>query len=83
MRKIFIIILSVFINTNFISQDIDRTKAPEPGIAPEINISKPNKFELENGLKVFVVENHKLPKVSFQLTVDMDPVIEKGHVGLS
>ena len=83
MRKIFIIILSVFVNTNFISQDIDRTKAPEPGIAPEINISKPNKFELENGLKVFVVENHKLPKVSFQLTVDMDPVIENGHVGLS
>ncbi|MEC8604144.1 MAG: insulinase family protein, partial [Bacteroidota bacterium] len=48
---------------------IDRTTAPKPGDAPEINIGTPESFVLENGLKVFVVENHKLPKVSFQLTI--------------
>ena len=62
---------------------IDRTQAPEPGIAPKINIGTPSSFTLENGLKVFVVENHKLPKVSFQLTIDMDPIMENDHVGLS
>lgn len=60
---------------------IDRTKAPEPGPAPKLNIGKAEKFELDNGLKVIVVENHKLPKVSFQLTVDMDPVLEGNKVG--
>ena len=62
---------------------IDRTLAPKPGPAPAINIAKPVSFTLENGLKVFVVENHKLPKVSFQLTVDNDPILEKDKVGLS
>ena len=62
---------------------IDGTTAPKPGDAPEINIGTPESFVLENGLKVFVVENHKLPKVSFQLTIDKDPKLETGHVGLS
>ena len=62
---------------------IDRTTAPKAGDAPEINIGTPESFVLENGLKVFVVENHKLPKVSFQLTIDKDPKLETGHVGLS
>ncbi len=60
---------------------IDRTKAPTPGPAPKISIGKAEKFVLENGLKVIVVENHKIPKVSFQLTVDMDPVLEGNKVG--
>ncbi len=83
MRKLFITISILFLTTLCNAQGIDRSNAPEPGIAPAINIGKPAKFELDNGLKVFVVENHKLPKISFQLTVDMDPVLEKGHVGLS
>jgi len=65
------------------AQEVDRTQAPAPGIAPQINIGTPASFTLENGLKVFVVENHKLPKVSFQLTIDKDPVLENGNVGLA
>lgn len=65
------------------AQEVDRTQAPAPGIAPKINIGTPATFTLENGLKVFVVENHKLPKVSFQLTIDKDPVLENGNVGLA
>ena len=57
MRKLLVVLLSVFVNTYLISQDIDRSKAPEPWKAPEINIGSPAKFVLENGLKVFVVEN--------------------------
>lgn len=84
MNKIIVTLTLLITSFCFNAQTkIDRTKAPEPGLAPEINIGTPSSFTLENGLKVFVVENHKLPKVSFQLTIDKDPVIEKGHVGLS
>jgi predicted Zn-dependent peptidase/outer membrane lipoprotein-sorting protein len=84
MNKIIVTLALLFTGFCFVANaQIDRSKAPEPGIAPKINIGTPSSFTLENGLKVFVVENHKLPKVSFQLTIDKDPVMEKGHVGLS
>ena len=68
MNKI-ILTLTFFIAATTLNAqyEIDRSSAPKPGKAPEINIGSPASFVLENGLKVFVVENHKLPKVSFQL----------------
>ncbi len=65
------------------AQKIDRTKPPKPGPAPKINFGKSQKFTLDNGLKVIVVENHKIPIVSIQLFVDYDPVLEKEKAGLS
>ncbi|WP_281226961.1 M16 family metallopeptidase [Flavobacterium aquiphilum] len=50
-------------------QATDRTQ-PQPGKLPTINIKKPKSFVLDNGMKVLVVENHKLPRVSFNLTLD-------------
>lgn len=70
-------------SVSLLHAQIDRTTAPKPGVAPQINIGTPASFTLDNGLKVFVVENHKLPKVSFQLTIDKDPVLENGTVGLA
>lgn len=83
MKKIFLHIALFASLTSVAQVKIDRTKAPNPAEAPQINIGSPATFTLDNGLKVFVVENHNLPKVSFQLTVDKDPVLEKGKVGLS
>jgi len=60
---------------------VDRTTAPEPGPAKEINIGEPATFTLKNGLKVFVVENHKLPRVAFSLTFDRDPILEEDKAG--
>lgn len=65
-----------------IGQEIDRSKAPEPGEAPKINIGTPETFTLDNGLKVFVVENHKLPKVSIQLAIDKPLIMEGDKVGV-
>ncbi len=76
------LLLLVILFSGCSSSKIDRTLAPKPSEAPVINIPKPVEFTLDNGLKVFVVENHKLPKVTFQLTVDIDPVLEKNKVGL-
>ena len=62
---------------------IDRSKQPEPGPAPTINLQDPNTFSLKNGLKVLVVENHKLPRVSIQLTMDNPLIVEGDKAGTS
>ena len=56
---------------------------PKAGPAPTININKPQSFVLKNGLKVLVVENHKLPRVSFNLTLDNPPYAEGSKKGVS
>ena len=38
---------------------------------------------MQNGLKVFVVENHKLPKVSMSLQFKYHPELEGNAVGIS
>jgi predicted Zn-dependent peptidase len=58
-----------------------RKGAPTPGSAPKIQIGKAETFKLDNGLTVIVVENHKLPTVSYQIYVDNDPVQEKDAAG--
>jgi zinc protease len=58
-----------------------RKVAPSGGPAPKIQIAKAQTFKLENGLEVIVVPNNKLPRVSFQVFVDYDPVLEKNASG--
>ncbi|MFW5943899.1 MAG: M16 family metallopeptidase, partial [Bacteroidota bacterium] len=60
---------------------VDRTKPPKAGPAPEIKFSKPVSFTMDNGLEVIVSENHEMPMVSFQLTIDADPVKEGDTTG--
>lgn len=60
-----------------------RKVPPSAGPIPSIDIGEFETLRLENGLTLIVVENHKLPKVAFQLVVDHDPVIEGPKGGLS
>ncbi|GAA5036001.1 hypothetical protein GCM10011506_31440 [Marivirga lumbricoides] len=78
--KTYLSLLFALIATIAVAQ-VDRTKAPEPTEAPEINIAKPYTFTLKNGLKVYVVENHKLPRVAFSLSLDRDPILEGDKAG--
>lgn len=64
------------------TQGIDRSIRPTPGPAPKVNIGKPQTFTLDNGLKVMVVENNKLPRVSFNLVMDNPPVAEGDKKGV-
>ncbi len=66
-----------------LSAQIDRSKQPEPGPAPEITLEKPFEFTLENGLKVLIVENHKLPRVSMNLAFDRTPISEGDKAGVT
>ncbi len=82
MKKTFIL-LATFFTVLAAQAQIDRTVMPKPGPAPEINLSEPESFQLNNGLKVLVVENHKLPRVSIQLTIDNPPILEGDKAGVS
>lgn len=68
-KNIYLFIASIFISTLAVAQ-IDRSKQPKPGPAPTINVNQPGTFNLENGLKVLVVEDHTLPAVRVQLLID-------------
>lgn len=56
---------------------------PEPGPAPKVNVEEPETFDLDNGLKVMVVENHKLPRVAMSLRFDNPPHVEGQKAGVS
>jgi len=60
---------------------VDRTHAPNPGPAPIVKVGNPATFVLPNGLKVYVVQNSKLPKVTASLSLDYDPIIEGDKAG--
>ena len=62
---------------------IDRSVQPQPKAAPKIQLEDPQIFTLSNGLKVLVVENHKLPRVRVQLLLDNPPVLEGEKAGVS
>ncbi len=75
-------ILSFLLLTTFtLVAQVDRSKMPAPGEAPEIKIGEYESFVLDNGLKVFVVENDKLPQVAFSLVLHRDAIMEKENMG--
>ena len=68
---------------SLMAQNIDRSKAPNPGKVPLIQVGNPVKFTLPNGLKVFVVKNTKLPRVVASLNFDVDGFKEGDKAGLA
>ena len=81
MKKILLNIVTVCLLATPAFAQLDRSKAPEPGPAPEIRLGDYETFTLKNGLKVFVVRNNKLPRVAFNLLIDRDPVLEGEKAG--
>lgn len=79
MKKYIVLATTLFLSLTMQAQD--RTQ-PKPGPAPKINLKKPQQFTMPNGLKVLVVENHKLPRVSFSLTLDNAPFAEGDKKGV-
>lgn len=83
MKKISLYILLALLSVSTAFAQLDRSQYPAPGPAPVINIADPATFTLPNGLKVFVVENHKLPRVTYSLVLDRDPILEGDKIGAS
>lgn len=82
MKKIALaFVLTLLVAVGSFAQ-VDRSKLPPSGPAPEIKIGEAETFTLANGLKVFVVKNDKLPRVSFTLVLERDPIMEGDKAGL-
>ncbi|WP_339664158.1 pitrilysin family protein [Maribacter arcticus] len=82
MKTTYILLFTLFCFFALQAQ-VDRSIMPTPGAAPEINLGEPETFNLNNGLKVLVVENHKLPRVSIQLSIDNPPILEGDKAGVA
>lgn len=82
MKKLLYIIAIILGIHTAVNAQLDRSKEPKPGPAPKIRIGEYKKIELENGLKVFVVEDHRLPRVSFSISFIFDPALEGPNVGI-
>ncbi len=83
MKKLFLFILTTVVAVSTYAQQLDRSKRPQPGPAPEIQLGQSESFVLPNGLKVFVVENHKLPLVTASIQFDVYPELEGNMAGYS
>ena len=77
--SIFIFLLSLQLTLS--AQEDFRKQAPAPGPAPVIKLGESKQVTLKNGLKVIVVENHKLPVINIQLFVDYPPILEGSSAG--
>jgi len=85
MKRILTSALALLISVASYAQ-LDRSVRPEPAAAKPIEFGDYDVYKLDNGLTIIVVENDKLPRVSFSLVVDRDPIIEgdkAGYVGLA
>ncbi|WBL43451.1 pitrilysin family protein [Algoriphagus halophytocola] len=83
MKKLAIsFVLSLLVSVVSFAQ-VDRSQFPKAGPAPVIKIGEAETFTLDNGLKVFVVENDKLPRVSFTLVFERDPLMEGDKAGMT
>jgi predicted Zn-dependent peptidase len=80
MKKIF---LALSIIPCFTYAQVDRSVRPTAGPAPQINIKDSEVFTTENGITVILSENHKLPRVTFELVMGASPKPEGELAGLS
>jgi predicted Zn-dependent peptidase len=82
MKKLFFSICALSLLTTVQAQTLDRSIRPKAGPAPVINLGEAETFTLDNGLKVFVVENHKMPIVTYSIQLDIRPQPEGSKVGM-
>ena len=81
MKKTFSVLLCLLTFTVF--AQIDRSQQPQPGPAPVIQLGEPERFTLNNGLTVLIVENNKLPRAAVSLSLDNSPIAEGELAGVS
>lgn len=63
--------------------EVDRTRPPAAGPEPAASFPDFSQATLSDGLKVFVVENHREPTVTFRLLVKSGDALDGDKTGLS
>lgn len=84
MKKNIIVLTILALTFTFAgSQTLDRSIRPQAAPANEIKFKDAQTFTLSNGLKVFVVEDHKLPQVYYSLQFDIDSKLYGEKAGVA
>ncbi len=81
MKKIILSFIAL-VFTLSINAQLDRSIMPKGGPSPKIKLDKPKEFKLKNGIRVLVVENHKLPRINYSLRFDRKPIVEGEKTGV-
>jgi zinc protease len=63
------------------AQTLDRSIRPKAGPAPTLQMGEAKSFVTSNGIKVFVVENHKLPVVNYSIDLYIRPELQGNMAG--
>ena len=82
MKNKIILLISIFLLSFGANAQLDRSIMPKGGPTPKISLKTPKEFKLKNGIKVLVVEDHKLPRVSYSLRIDNGPILEGDKAGV-
>ncbi|MDM1395755.1 insulinase family protein [Myroides odoratimimus] len=83
MKKIYIYAASVVFALAALEVQAQDRKQPVPGPAPVVHVGQPTSFVLKNGMKVMVVQNTKLPRVSYTLSIDNPLVYDGDKAGVA
>lgn len=73
-------VLSLLLTSSMNAQ-IDRSGPPAPMPASTVQLGEHTTAVLPNGLRLIVVEDHKLPLVSVQIRFDVPPILQGDKVG--
>lgn len=82
MKKLFLILAIAGISSTSFGQ-LDRSVRPKAAPAADIQIKDPQVFTLNNGLKVILSENHKLPTVAVYFNSPSESALEGNKAGTS
>lgn len=80
MKKLIYVTLSLLLSFS-LSAQVDRSKIPQPGPEPEFSMGTYNEFTMDNGMRVIVVENNKIARVTYQLRLDLPAIKEDEKTG--
>ena len=83
MKKVYLYAASLVFALAAAQLQAQDRKQPVSGPVPTVHVGQPTSFTLKNGLKVLVVPNHKLPQVSYTLTIDNPLVVEGEKAGVT
>lgn len=75
-------ILYFSIISNLVSEEVNLNLPPSPSKFNKIQLPIYQTFTLKNGLKVYLIEDHKLPMISYFLYLDYMPSLQKNKSGL-
>lgn len=76
-------LLLILIVTNNVFAQLDRSQRPAAAAAQKINIPASQVFTTANGITVILSENHKIPKVSIEMSLGSTPRLEGEKAGLA